>query len=94
MKRTIYFGAILFSLLLTSCGPSEADIAKTCECEALFTKMKGVESEYMVGERISSSEAQKKVQAEFQEPYDKCIQLHKDMGDDNYFKASQKCGSK
>lgn len=91
MKKKIYLSVIISFVSLVSCGPSEADIAKACECEALFTKMKGVESEYMVSERISSSEAQKKVQAEFQASYDKCIQLHKDMGDDTYFKASQKC---
>lgn len=94
MKKSIYLCIITLSTLLIACGPSEADINKACECETLFTKMKSVESEYMISERISSSEAQKKVQAEYQTAYDKCIQLHKDMGDGNYLEASQKCSER
>lgn len=94
MKKTIYLTAITAALCLVSCGPNKEDISKTCACEDLFTKMKAAEAEYQVSDRISSSEAQKKVQSENQEAYDNCIKAHKDIGDDNYFKASQQCNSK
>ncbi len=82
------------TLFFISCGPSKEDISKTCSCEALFSQMKAIEAEYQVSDRISSSEAQKKAQSENQEAYDNCIKVHKDIGDDNYFKASQQCGAK
>jgi hypothetical protein len=79
------------ALLLAACGPSKQDIAKTCECEALNAKIKGLEGEYMLSEQMSSTDAEKRAINDNKEAYDKCTQLHKNMGDDNYTKASQLC---
>lgn len=81
-------------LLVCSCGPSAADKAAVCNCENLNTRMKNLEGEYQISDDISSSEAEKKVKAQNQEAYDKCVKLHQDLGDDTYLKASQDCKAK
>lgn len=85
---------IIIVALSASCGPSKEEITKTCSCEALFSQMKALEAEYQINDRISSSEAEKKVKSENQEAYDGCIKIRHEIGDDNYFKASLKCGGK
>lgn len=93
MKKTIILTLTLGSLFY-SCGPSRGDKAAVCNCEDLYTQMKNMEGEYQISDNISSSEAEKKVKAQNQEAYDKCVKLHQDLGDDTYFKASQDCKAK
>jgi hypothetical protein len=93
MKKSVIL-AMCSALFLMSCGPSKEDIEKVCGCEDLYVNMRNMEGDYQINDQISSSEAQKKVQNENKEAYDACIKLHNAIGDDNYFKASQKCGAK
>ncbi len=81
-------------LFLSSCGISQADKAAVCNCEELYMKMKDLQGEYQISDNISSNEAEKKVQAQNKEAYDKCIKLHQNIGEDNYLKASQDCKAK
>jgi hypothetical protein len=81
-------------LFLYSCGPSKGDRAAVCNCEELNTKMKNLEGEYQISDNMSSSEAEKKVKAQNQEAYNKCVKLNKDLGDDVYLKAAQDCKAK
>lgn len=56
--------------------------------------MKDLEGEYQISDNISSSEAEKRVKAQNQEAYDKCVKLNKDLGDDVYLKIAQECKAK
>lgn len=93
MKK-ISFPIAALVLFLCSCGPSQADKAAVCNCEDLYVRMKSLQGEYQISDNISSSEAEKKVQAQNQEAYDKCVKLHQSIGDENYLKASQDCKAK
>lgn len=93
MKKTIILTLTLGSLFY-SCGPSRGDKASVCNCEELYTKMKDLQGEYQISDNMSSSEAEKKVQAQNQEAYDKCVKLNKDLGDDVYLKVAQECKAK
>ena len=94
MKKIFILLSLASSLLLISCGANEEDMRNVCGCEDLYLKMRSMKGEYQINDRISSSEAEKKVQAEFQTEFDKCTKLHKDLSEDTYFKLSQKCGTK
>lgn len=91
MKKLIIFIPMAF---LYACGPSEADKKSVCDCEAMFQHMKDREGDYLIEGNMSSAEAQKKVQEEFKDQYDKCTKLHQDIGDEGYFKITKDCASK
>lgn len=90
MKKLYFFVLMIFIICLFSCGASEEDRKKVCECEKLNETMKNEANELRIaGHPIE--EANDHSMDNHKSEFDNCQKLHESLGDDSYFQLTQKC---
>jgi hypothetical protein len=97
MKKVTISLLTLLTVVLYSCGASEEDQKKVCECEKLNEKMRvdrisNEVREDMSPEIVKEREAAAaKAEAENKSGFEECEKLKKDLGESPYFQLTQKC---